>query len=206
MARFKQDIVQIDSGSTASEGSNTDGMLLSAILFPSAMTGTTKTARKGLIGLLVGANDDQFNRALPLFNSFAKSILHVGKVGAGHELKLLHNYVSLGWAAILGDAYAAAQSAGVSPEVLVEVLEAGAGRGIMLDRLTPYLYHADPSNFEFTINNAAKDLSYFLDTITSQDGHTELISTLRELYKEASRTGYGDKFVPELAEHIKKIN
>ena len=43
MARFKQDIVQIDSGSTASEGSNTDGMLLSAILFPSTMTGTTVT-------------------------------------------------------------------------------------------------------------------------------------------------------------------
>ncbi len=43
MARFKQDIVQIDSGSTASEGSNTDGMLLSAILFPSTMTGSTVT-------------------------------------------------------------------------------------------------------------------------------------------------------------------
>jgi hypothetical protein len=43
MARFKQDVVQIDSGSTASEGSNTDGMLLSAILFPSAMTGATVT-------------------------------------------------------------------------------------------------------------------------------------------------------------------
>jgi|TARA_B100000287_G_scaffold383527_1_gene389365 hypothetical protein len=43
MARSKQDIVQIDSGSTASEGSNTDGMLLAAILFPSAMTGTTVT-------------------------------------------------------------------------------------------------------------------------------------------------------------------
>ena len=43
MARFKQDLVQIDSGSTASEGSNTDGMLLSAIIFPSAMTGATVT-------------------------------------------------------------------------------------------------------------------------------------------------------------------
>ena len=43
MARFKQDVVQIDSGSTASEGSNTDGMLLSAIIFPSAMTGATVT-------------------------------------------------------------------------------------------------------------------------------------------------------------------
>ena len=43
MARFKQDIVQIDNGSTASEGSNTDGMLLSEIIFPSAMTGSTIT-------------------------------------------------------------------------------------------------------------------------------------------------------------------
>ena len=43
MARFKQDLIQIDSGSTASEGSNTDGMLLSAIIFPSAMTGATVT-------------------------------------------------------------------------------------------------------------------------------------------------------------------
>jgi hypothetical protein len=43
MARFKQDLVQIDSGSTASEGSNTDGMLLSGIIFPSAMTGSTIT-------------------------------------------------------------------------------------------------------------------------------------------------------------------
>tara|TARA_X000001388_G_C2224271_1_gene120526 strand:- start:1346 stop:1678 length:333 start_codon:yes stop_codon:yes gene_type:complete len=43
MARFKQDLIQIDSGSTASEGSNTDGMLLSGIIFPSAMTGSTIT-------------------------------------------------------------------------------------------------------------------------------------------------------------------
>ena len=53
MARFKQDLVQIDSGSTASEGSNTDGMLLSAIIFPSAMTGATVTLQWALV-LAVG--------------------------------------------------------------------------------------------------------------------------------------------------------
>jgi|TARA_A100001011_G_C13674982_1_gene581240 hypothetical protein len=43
MARSKQDVVQIDSGSTASAGSNTDGMLLAGIVLPSAMTGSTIT-------------------------------------------------------------------------------------------------------------------------------------------------------------------
>ncbi len=60
-----------------------------------AMTRTPKEAEEGRLNLLVGADGDLFNRMRPLLGTFAENIFHAGEVGAGHTLKLLHNFVSI---------------------------------------------------------------------------------------------------------------
>jgi 3-hydroxyisobutyrate dehydrogenase-like beta-hydroxyacid dehydrogenase len=97
----------------------------------------------------------------PLLQCFAENITHVGPVGAGHGMKLLHNYVSLGMVALLSEAAACAQRAGVAAETFVDVLAKGGGGGIALERLKPYLLAHDPSGLRFSVANARKDLDYY---------------------------------------------
>lgn len=126
-----------------------------------AMTRTPKEAAEGRLNLIVGAPKALFDETLPLLQGFAENIAHAGDVGAGHTLKLLHNFVSLGFSAVLAEATAASRKAGISDSALLEVLGAGGGGGVVLERLRPYIADNDPSGFKFTVANASKDLGYY---------------------------------------------
>jgi len=134
-----------------------------------AMTRTPKEAAEGRLNLIVGAPKALFDEILPLLEGFAENIAHAGDVGAGHTLKLLHNFVSLGFSAVLAEATAASRKAGISDTALLEVLGAGGGGGVVLERLRPYIAENDPSGFRFTVANASKDLGYY-HTMTNELG------------------------------------
>ncbi len=125
------------------------------------MTRTPREAAEGRLNLLVGGDAALLEECLPLLQCFAENITHTGPTGAGHGMKLLHNYVSLGMVALLSEAAACAARNGVSPEVFVEVLAKGGGGGTALERVKPYLLAGDPSGLRFSVANAAKDLGYY---------------------------------------------
>lgn len=125
------------------------------------MTRTPKEAAEGRLNLLVGGDEALFARYRPLLACFAENITHVGAVGNGHRMKLLHNYVSLGSVALIAEAAAHARNTGVDAATFVEVLAAGGGGGVALERLRGFLLTGDPSGLKFSIANALKDLSYY---------------------------------------------
>jgi len=125
------------------------------------MTRTPKEAAEGRLNLLVGGDAAVLDECRPLLQCFAENITHAGPVGAGHSMKLLHNYVSMGTVALLSEAAACARRNGVAPEVFVDVLAKGGGGGTALERVKPYLLAQDPSGLRFSIANACKDLGYY---------------------------------------------
>jgi 3-hydroxyisobutyrate dehydrogenase-like beta-hydroxyacid dehydrogenase len=125
------------------------------------MTRTAAHARAGRLNLLVGGEPEVLQQVQPLLACFAEHIVHVGGVGAGQQMKLLHNFVSLGSAVLLAEAAACAQRMGVDAQRLVEVLEQGGGAGVALQRLKPYVLAQDPSGLPFSLANASKDLDYY---------------------------------------------
>jgi 3-hydroxyisobutyrate dehydrogenase-like beta-hydroxyacid dehydrogenase len=108
------------------------------------MTRTPKEAAEGRLNLLVGGDAALLDECRPILQCFAENITHAGPVGAGHSMKLLHNYVSLGSVALIAEAAACAQRNGVAPEVFVDVLAKGGGGGVALERLKPYLLSGTP--------------------------------------------------------------
>jgi 3-hydroxyisobutyrate dehydrogenase-like beta-hydroxyacid dehydrogenase len=132
------------------------------------MTRTPKEAAEGRLNLLVGGDRALFDECRPLLACFAENITHAGPVGAGHRMKLLHNYVSLGCVALLAEAAACAQRADIDPAVFVDVLAKGGGGGAALERVKPYLLARDTSALKFFMANAVKDLGYY--TTMAGDG------------------------------------
>jgi 3-hydroxyisobutyrate dehydrogenase len=162
------------------------------------MTRTPKEAMEGRLNLIVGGERDDFERMLPLLRTFAESIAYAGPTGAGHTMKLLHNFVSLGFSAVLAEAAAAARRAGVDPGVFHAVLNDGGGRGVVLDRFASYLEDGDPSGFRFTLANGAKDIGYFVQMMSEVGGPGPVARAVESVYAESVAAGRGDDYVPTL--------
>ena len=139
-----------------------------------------------------------FAECRPLLACFAENISHAGPVGAGHRMKLLHNYVSLGVIALLSEAAACALRADIDPAVFADVLGKGGGGGVALERLKPYLLEQDPSSLKFFMSNAEKDLSYY-NTMAQETGAARDIGqAVLDTYAQAVKQGGGERYVPEL--------
>ena len=134
-----------------------------------AMTRTPKEAAEGRLNLLVGGDAALLERCRPVLACFAENIFHAGPVGAGHRMKLLHNFVSLGLITLIAEAAACAKRADVPAEVFVDVLARGGGGGIALERLKPFLLSGDVGALRFSIANACKDLGYY-GTMAAETG------------------------------------
>jgi len=166
------------------------------------MTRTPKEAAEGRLNLIVGGDKLHFDEQLPLLQSFAENIVHAGDIGTGHTMKLLHNYVSLGFSTVLAEAAAAAKKSGVDPAVFHNVLESGGGAGVVLDRMAPFIVNKDVGAFVFTLNNSAKDLGYYTQMCTDLNAHSTVAAAVSATLDNQVEQGNGDAFVPYLIEFL----
>jgi 3-hydroxyisobutyrate dehydrogenase-like beta-hydroxyacid dehydrogenase len=167
------------------------------------MTRTPKEAAEGRLNLLVGGDAALLEEVRPVLACFAENILHAGAVGAGHSMKLLHNFVSVGMVALLAEAAACSTRSGVAPEVFVDVLAKGGGGGIALERIKPFLLAGDISGFRFSLSNARKDLGYYGDMA----GQAHAAHTFADAITATLEFGLKSKpdgFMPELAAILTK--
>jgi len=163
-----------------------------------AMTRTPKEAAEGRLNLIVGAPDALLAEVLPLLRCFAENIAHAGPVGSGHQLKLLHNFVALGFAAVLAEAAAAARRADVPAPLFVDVVGKGGGGGVILERLKGFILADDPSAFTFTVSNALKDLTYYTALTENLGAASGLAQAAQALYATAVEQGHAARAIPEM--------
>ncbi|PPQ28566.1 NAD(P)-dependent oxidoreductase [Rhodopila globiformis] len=162
------------------------------------MTRLAKHAHEGTLNLLVGGDPAVLAEVQPLLDSFTENVTHVGPIGAGHRMKLLHNYVSIGFMTLLAEAAAHAGHAGVDPAVLVDVLAKGGGAGVALQRLSPFMLTRDPSDVPFSISNAAKDLAYYRETASEAGVRHTIADAIGQTLESAVGSGHGQDYVPQL--------
>ncbi len=162
------------------------------------MTRTAQHAHEGTLNLLVGGAREVVQEVRPVLACFAENITLVGSVGAGHRMKLLHNFVSLGFMSLLAEAAACAQRSNVPAEVLVEVLANGGGGGVALERLRPYLLSRDASPVQFFIANALKDMNYYREMAQETNSAHEIADAVAATFAGVVETGAGQKMLPEL--------
>jgi 3-hydroxyisobutyrate dehydrogenase-like beta-hydroxyacid dehydrogenase len=164
-----------------------------------AMTRLPKHAQEGTLNLLVGGDPAVLERVRSLLESFSEHITHVGPVGSGHLMKLLHNYVSMGFIALLAEVSAHAQHAGIDMATLVDVLARGGGGGAALQRISPFLLTGNPSDVPFSVSNACKDLTYYTQTASEAGVRREIAEAVTRTLQSAVDGGHGSAYVPELA-------
>ncbi|WP_050525760.1 NAD(P)-dependent oxidoreductase [Pseudorhodobacter aquimaris] len=168
------------------------------------MTRTAKHAHEGTLNLLVGGDPADLDKVRPVLASFTDSVEHVGALGHGHRLKLLHNYVSIGFMTLLAEAAAQAADADIDPQVFVDVLAHGGGASAALDRLAPYITKGDREGLPFFISNAQKDIDYYRAMATDAGAQKPVADSVSAAISSAVEAGHGQDYVPELVSIFRK--
>lgn len=168
------------------------------------MTRTARHAHEGKLQLLVGGAADGLDRVRPVLQTFTDGIDHVGELGQGHRLKLLHNYVSLGFMTLLAEAAAQAADTGTDPAVFVDVLAKGGGASAALDRLAPYILKADREGLPFAIGNAQKDIDYYRAMSREAGAQQTVADGVSGALASAVGDGAADAYLPELVRLFRK--
>ena len=168
------------------------------------MTRLAKQAHEGTLNILVGGTADTLEAARPVLNTFTENIDHVGGVGFGHRMKLLHNYVSIGHMSLLAEAAAQAAEAGVDAQVFIDVLAKGGGASAALERLRKCILTGEASDVPFTISNAIKDIDYYREMVSNGAGSRAVADGVSAAIGATVEAGHGDAYLPELAQLFRR--
>lgn len=207
LARLRPGMVVIDCSTAMPESTKALAAKVAATgaqLVDAAMTRTPREAREGRLNLLVGGEAATIAAIRPLLESFAENIFLAGPVSAGHQMKLLHNFVSLGTAAVVAEAAAGAARGGLDMTAFVDCLRKGGGYGAALDRLGPFMTEGEVAQFRFSLSNAAKDLAYYTDMATAAGNARGIATAVRDVLQAQVAAGNGDKVFPEIIPALKK--
>ncbi|MGL5734998.1 MAG: NAD(P)-dependent oxidoreductase, partial [Beijerinckiaceae bacterium] len=175
---------------------------LGVTLIDAPLGGTPAQAETGELSAMVGADEATFTRVKPVIAAWAARIVHVGDVGIGHKMKLLNNFLSLGYAAIYAEALTIAQKSGVSPQVFDSVLRGSRMDCGFYQTFFKYVLERDRNAHQFTIQNALKDVRY-LDAMANTANVADPITVaVRNAFGLAVASGRGDDFVPMLSDFV----
>jgi 3-hydroxyisobutyrate dehydrogenase len=122
------------------------------------MTGGAAAADAGTLTLMAGGDGDVLERVRPVLETIASRIFHVGASGAGHALKLVHNMVLHSVFLATCEGCRLAERAGISPDKVIEVLNAGNARSFITEIRFPRHILSGTFDGRSTVWNLAKDL------------------------------------------------
>ena len=97
---------------------------------------------------------------LALDTSTPCTALALGRVGDGHRMKLLNNFLSLGYAAIYAEALALAAKVGISTATFDSVIRGGRMDCGFYQTFMACALEGNREAHRFTLSNAYKDLRY----------------------------------------------
>jgi 3-hydroxyisobutyrate dehydrogenase-like beta-hydroxyacid dehydrogenase len=167
---------------------------------------TPKEAEEGTLDTMVGADPDVFKEIEPILECWAGVIVHLGEVGLGHKMKLINNFVAMGFAAIFAEALAIARKNGITPQQFHSVIGAGRMRSGFYDTFMKWTLEGDENAHRFTITNAHKDMRYAASMANAAGNVNPVQSVVKNGFAAMEAAGLGDKYVPMLADFIAAQN
>lgn len=169
---------------------------------------TPKEAWEGTLDCMVGAAPQTFARIEPVIATWAGRIVHIGQVGDGHKMKLLNNFLSLGYAALYAEALALSRKVGIPVDRFDKVIRGGRMDCGFYQTFMGYALEGNREAHKFTLANAYKDLRYLETMANAASVATPVASAAKNSFAIAMNTGGSGPadYVPHLVDFIARAN
>ena len=175
-----------------------------ATLIDTPVSGSVSTVESGTLTVMVGGDQEALERARPVLDAFAKSIFHLGDVGAGATMKLVVNALVAALNVAVSEALVLAERAGLDRQTVYDVFEASAAG-------TPYVKYKREAFLQpgevpvaFSLALTAKDSELIHDLAQRVGARMDQGEASRRLVAEAVAAGLAERDLSEVAEFLRR--
>lgn len=161
------------------------------------VSGSVKPAQDGTLIILAGGTPEAFEKAKPALDVLGKMALLLGPVGAGAAAKLAVNYFLALNVQGLAEAVHFAQTNGVKPKDMLNIINEGAVGSAITKLKTPSILKN-----EFPAAFALKHMVKDLRLAKEQNLNSPLSTPLYESFKAAQEQGLGEEDLMAVYKHL----
>lgn len=167
--------------------------------------GTPAQAEEGKLSAMVGCEADVWPRIEPVIACWAAKATRVGPAGDGHKLKLLMNFLSMGYGALYAELLVVAHKNGITPQAVDAVMRGSRFDCGMYQTFFAWVLDGAEQH-KFTIANSHKDMKYLASMAESAGIANPMGSAVKNYYALADAAGHGGGYVPTLADFVAEMN
>ncbi|MCC1491791.1 NAD(P)-dependent oxidoreductase [Cognatishimia sp. F0-27] len=165
---------------------------------------TPAHAKDGLLNIMAAGDRETFEKVRPVLEDQGENIFYLGALGAGHVTKLINNFMGMTTVCTMSQAFAVADRAGVDRQQLYDIMSTGPSNSPFMAFCKNYAVDG-VSDLGFSINNANKDLSYFLKMAEDMGTRAEIAEGTSHNLQAAVDAGLGNGNVPEIFDYFMKL-
>ena len=200
LAGIKSGSILIDYGTSIPSSTQKIGADLSnkgVGMIDAPLGRTPAHARDGMLNIMAGGERNTFDKVKAILEIQGENIFYLGDLGAGHVTKLINNFMGMTTVCAMSQAFAIAQRAGVDCAQLYDIMSSGPSNSPFMSFCKKYAVDG-VSDLGFSIENANKDVNYFLDLAKNLGARSEIAEGTSNNLGAAVAAGLGEKNVPEI--------
>src|SRR6266852_3360507 len=170
------------------------------------VTGAIVGAENATLTIMIGGSAEDFARAREVLRLCGKTIIHVGKLGAGHAIKVLTNSIMGATVWITAECLLLARQYGIDLKTALAVTNAGSGRSNASENLLPMRLLEGKWPLIFKLVHHDKDIRIATSISHQQHASTPMLALTQNLFTAALHQ-LGDKAdYIEVAKVIAEMN
>jgi 3-hydroxyisobutyrate dehydrogenase/2-hydroxy-3-oxopropionate reductase len=174
-----------------------------ATLLDTPVSGSVSVVESGTLTVMVGGDETALDRARPVLEAFAKSIFHLGDIGAGAIMKLVVNSLVHSLNVAVSEALVLAENAGLDREIVYDIFESGAaGAPYVKYKRAAFLQPGD-APVAFSLALVAKDQELIHDLAQQTGTRMDQAEASRQLVGEAVEAGLAERDISEVASFLR---
>ena len=143
-----------------------------------------------MLSIMCGGNQQAFDKAKPILETYSKICKRIGESGAGQQTKMCNQIAIAGLVQGLSEALYFAEKAGLDGRDVVDVISQGAaGSWQMENRYETML--DDHFDHGFAVDWMRKDLEICLEAADQIGANLPITALVNEFYKDIQKVGGG---------------
>ena len=154
-------------------------------LIDAPVSGGAPGAAAGTLTVMCGARQEAFDAALPVFQTFGKTIVLLGEVGSGQQAKIVNNALLAANMGLAHAAAAAAEALGIERKAFTDLVKESSGRSFGFE---VYARLPAPASFSTGAPLLAKDVG-LLKTVLPDEWGAEALRVAAEPFLTAANGG-----------------
>ena len=148
-------------------------------------------AKNGTLTIMVGGQEDVFEKVLPVFNQFGKTINLQGTAGKGQHTKMANQIMIAGTMTGMTEMLVYANKADLDLEKVLVTLGGGSAANWSMSNYSPRIL-AENYTPGFFVKHFVKDLKIALDEAEKMNIDLPSTELAKNLYQKLEDNGYGN--------------